>query len=151
MFPENYPTLLKTVSYDIKENYGIYARWNTHTKTTKDNPYFVQNMLKAYLFNTSFKDRQTIPVEVFDLIKYIADCFQVKWTEDEFVIKPKSKEVNGKYKRVLSENKFYELAAKATITEKKHANRFLKDCLTYLKNEYNNIVLKSFQNSLKNS
>ena len=46
MFPETYPEVLKKVSYDINENIGILNNWNKFCKTSKENQYFVNTVLK---------------------------------------------------------------------------------------------------------
>lgn len=139
MWPDTYPTVLYKVSYNFNENIGILNNWNKYCNTNKDNPYFVFQALKNEVYRKIFFDKQTIPIEVYELVKYISSCLSVKWTEDEFIIKFKKEEVDGKFKSKFKEEDYYNLTKKALMT-KKDANKFLKFCIEYLKQFYNNIV-----------
>ena len=141
MFPETYPEVLKNVSFNINENIGILNNWNKFCKTSKENQYFVNTVLKNYVNKTYFPDNQILPKSVLDLVKYISSCVTVKWTEDEFVIKfKKVKDENGKFKDKFNSIEYYELAEKASL-DKKKANQFLKWSIEYLKKFYNDIVI----------
>ena len=143
MFSETYPEVLKKVSYDINDNIGILNTWNKFCKTSKENQYFVNTVLKNYVNKTYFPDDQILPKSVLDLVKYISSCITVKWTEDEFVIKfKKIKDENGKFKDKFNSIEYYELAEKASL-DKKKANQFLKWSIEYLKKFYNDIVITS--------
>lgn len=141
MFPETYPEVLKNVSFNINENIGILNNWNKFCKTSKENQYFVNTVLKNYVNKTYFPDDQILPKSVLDLVKYISSCITVKWTEDEFVIKfKKIKDENGKFKDKFNSIDYYILAEKASL-DKKKANQFLKWSIEYLKKFYNDIVI----------
>lgn len=141
MFPETYPEVLKKVSFNINENIGILNNWNKFCKTSKENQYFVNTVLKNYVNKTYFPDDQILPKSVLDLVKYISSCITVKWTEDEFVIKfKKIKDENGKFKDKFNSIDYYILAEKASL-DKKKANQFLKWSIEYLKKFYNDIVI----------
>ena len=141
MFPETYPEVLKTVSFNINENIGILNNWNKYCKTSKENQYFVYTVLKNYVNKTYFPDDQILPTSVLNLVKYISSCITVKWTEDEFVIKfKKIKDENGKFKDKFHSIDYYILAEKASL-DKKKANQFLKWSIEYLKKFYNDIVI----------
>ena len=141
MFPETYPEVLKTVSFNINENIGILNKWNKYCKTSKENTYFVYTVLKNYVNKTYFPDDQILPTSVLNLVKYISSCITVKWTEDEFVIKfKKIKDENGKFKDKFNSIEYYNLAEKASL-DKKKANQFLKWSIEYLKKFYNDIVI----------
>ena len=143
MFPETYPEVLKKVSFNINENIGILNNWNKFCKTSKENQYFVNTVLKNSVNKTYFPDNQILPKSVLDLVKYISSCVTVKWTEDEFVIKfKKVKDENGKFKDKFNSIEYYELAEKASL-DKKKANQFLKWSIEYLKKFYNDIVITS--------
>ena len=146
MFPETYPEVLKKVSFNINENIGILNNWNKYCKTSKENQYFVNTVLKNYVNKTYFPDNQILPKSVLYLIKYISSCVTVKWTEDEFVIKfKKIKDENGKFKDKFNSIEYYILAEKASL-DKKKANQFLKWSIEYLKKFYNDIVIASNKN-----
>lgn len=145
MWPDTYPTVLRKVSYNFNENIGIFNNWNKYCNTCKENPYFVFYVLKDKIYHEYFFDTQTIPVEVYELIKYISSCLSVKWTDDEFIIKLKTKEEDGKFKPIFKEEDFYALTKKVMM-KKKDANKFLKWCIEYLKKFYNNIVMKFNEN-----
>ena len=141
MFPETYPEVLKTVSFNINENIGILNKWNKFCKTSKENQYFVYTVLKNSVNKTYFPDDQILPTSVLNLVKYISSCITVKWTEDEFVIKfKKIKDENGKFKDKFNSIEYYNLAEKASL-DKKKANQFLKWSIEYLKKFYNDIVI----------
>ena len=141
MFPETYPEVLKTVSFNINENIGILNKWNKYCKTSKENTYFVYTVLKNYVNKTYFPDDQILPTSVLNLVKYISSCITVKWTEDEFVIKfKKVKDENGKFKDKFNSIEYYNLAEKASL-DKKKSNQFLKWSIEYLKKYYNDIVI----------
>ena len=141
MFPETYPEVLKNVSFNINENIGILNNWNKYCKTSKENQYFVNTVLKNSVNKTYFPDNQILPTSVLDLVKYISSCVTVKWTEDEFVIKfKKIKDENGKFKDKFNSIDYYILAEKASL-DKKKANQFLKWSIEYLKKFYNDIVI----------
>ena len=143
MFPETYPEVLKKVSFNINENIGILNNWNKFCKTSKENQYFVNTVLKISVNKTYFPDNQILPKSVLDLVKYISSCVTVKWTEDEFVIKfKKIKDENGKFKDKFNSIEYYNLAEKASL-DKKKANQFLKWSIEYLKKFYNDIVITS--------
>ena len=143
MFPETYPEVLKKVSFNINENIGILSNWNKFCKTSKENLYFVNTVLKNSVNKTYFPDNQILPKSVLDLVKYISSCVTVKWTEDEFVIKfKKIKDENGKFKDKFNSIEYYNLAEKASL-DKKKANQFLKWSIEYLKKFYNDIVITS--------
>ena len=143
MFPETYPEVLKKVSFNINENIGILNNWNKFCKTSKENQYFVNTVLKISVNKTYFPDNQILPKSVLDLVKYISSCVTVKWTEDEFVIKfKKIKDENGKFKDKFNSIEYYNLAEKASL-DKKKANQFLKWSIEYLKKFYNDIVMTS--------
>lgn len=150
MWPDTYPVALYKVSYNFNENIGILNNWNKHTDTCKENPYFVFQALKNEVYHKYFFDTQTIPREVYELIKYISSCLSVKWTEDEFIVKFKKEEVDGKFKPIFKEDDFYKLTEKAMMT-KKDANKFLKWCIEYLKKFYNNVVMMFNKNKFKNN
>ena len=142
MFPDTYPEVLKKVSFDINDNIGILNNWNKYCKTSKENQYFVNTVLKNSVNKTYFPDDQTLPKSVLDLVKYISSCVTVKWTTDEFVIKfKKVKDENGKFKDKFNSIEYYELAEKASL-DKKKANQFLKWSIEYLKKFYNDIVIR---------
>ena len=143
MFPETYPEVLKKVSFNINDNIGILNNWNKYCKTSKENQYFVNTVLKNSVNKTYFPDDQILPKSVLNLVKYISSCVTVKWTEDEFVIKfKKIKDENGKFKDKFNSIEYYELAEKASL-DKKKANQFLKWSIEYLKKFYNDIVITS--------
>ena len=143
MFPETYPEVLKKVSFNINENIGILNNWNKYCKTSKENQYFVNTVLKNYVNKTYFPDDQILPTSVLNLVKYLSSCVTVKWTEDEFVIKfKKIKDENEKFKDKFNSIEYYELAEKASL-DKKKANQFLKWSIEYLKKFYNDIVITS--------
>jgi hypothetical protein len=140
MWPDTYPVALYKVSYNFEENIGILNNWNKHTDTCKENPYFVFQALKNEVYRKYFFDKQTIPCEVYELVKYISSCLSVKWTDDEFIVKFKKENVDGKFKIKFKEDDFYKLTEKAMM-KKKDAKKFLKWCVEYLKRFYNNIVI----------
>lgn len=140
MWPDTYPTALYKVSYNFEENIGILNNWNKHCGTCKENPYFIFQALKNEVYRKYFFDKQAIPVEVYELVKYISSCLSVKWTDDEFVVKLKKIEIDGKFKEKFKEEDFYKLTEKAMM-KKKDANKFLKWCIEYLKKFYNNVVM----------
>ena len=141
MFPETYPEVLKKVSFNINDNIGILNNWNKFCKTSKENQYFVNTILKKAVNKTYFPDNQILPTSVLNLVKYISSCITVKWTEDEFVIKfKKVKDENGKFKDKFNSIEYYNLAEKASL-DKKKANQFLKWSIEYLKKFYNDIVI----------
>lgn len=140
MWPDTYPTALYKVSYNFNENIGILNSWNKYCDTSKDNPYFVFQALKNEVCRKCSFDKQAIPKKAYDLVKYISSCLSVKWTEDEFIVKFKKENVDGKFKTKFNSEKYYELTEKFMM-KKKEANKFLKWCIEYLKTFYNNIVI----------
>lgn len=148
MFPDTYPTTLKAVSYIFEENIGILNNWNKHCKTCKENHYFVIQCLKQWVWKTYFSDSQMIPIQVWNMIKYICECISVKWTEDEFVVKFKKEKDGDKFKVKFKEEEYYKLAEKALIS-KKDSLKFLKAILEYLKKFYNNEVIIYNKNKFK--
>lgn len=141
-FPTNYPKCLEAVSWNFNDKFGILPRWNKYTNTIKNNPYFVENKIKNYILTYYLKDAQTIPKTILKIINYIADCFSVKWTDDEFIISVKKEEVDGKYVEKFKKEDFHKLTDQALITHNE-ANEFLKKCLNFIKNDYNKIIAKS--------
>lgn len=150
MFPNNYPKCLVAVSWSISNKddvlFGINARYNKFCKNASaDNPYFIQNMLKNHVLLTMLKDSQTIPKPVLKLIKYIVDTITIRWSDDEFIINLKKTKENDKYIQKFNEAEYLKIAQQCQISSS-NANKFRAHCLEYLRNEYNKIILKNFQN-----
>lgn len=143
-FPEEYPTLLRPVSWNINEQYGIFQKWNSHCKTDKNNPYFFQNMLTEYVRFKYFNG--VINPKVIEIIKYICNSITIKWTDEEFIITMKKiKDKNEKFINKFNGDEYFKLTDEALIT-RNQGKIFLKDCLNYLKDDYNKIVINCNNN-----
>lgn len=145
MFTEEYPTVLKAVSWEFNDQVGILAKWNGYCKTTKDNPYFTKNELTRYIETHYLKEREILLPPIEFLIDYITETFSVKYIADaqEFKIYPKKvKAENGKFKAKFDRGRFEALCKTAMISTK-DGEKFLKDCLSHLQNFYNKILLKA--------
>lgn len=147
-FPENYPKCLEAVSWNFEDKFGILARWNKYTNTIKDNLEFVENKLIYYVQTKYLIDSKTIPKQILNLIKYIADTFSIKWTDDEFIVWPKKEKVDGKFVGKFKREEFYKLADEALISHE-NADKFLKNCLNFVVKDYNKTIMKNFQNMNK--
>lgn len=154
MFPENYPKCLEAVSWAIEINgemcYGINARYNKFCKNaTYDNPYFFENMIKNHVLLQMFKDAQTIPQPVIKLIKYISDSITVRWTDDEFIVKDKKIQEDGKFVPKFKNSEFEKLA-KACEISLLDAMKFQEYCIEYITKKYNKIIQDNYKNKQKN-
>lgn len=148
MLPDIYPTALKKVTWEFNDQLGIFAKWNSHCETIKDNPYFVRNALKNYVQQRYIGIGEVMPPQVFKLLVYISETVTVKFDRDEdvFKIMPKKIKVDDKFKQKFNKDEWEKLCKDACITTK-DGEKFLKDCLKYLPKFYNDILIKFNKNN----
>lgn len=148
-YPEEYPIILQLVSWTMNDVHGIYARWNKYCNAGKKNPYFFQNLLTSYVSREYFK-MGNVPKEVFNLIRYICDCITIKYNEQqqEFTVSLKKIKQNQKMINKFNEEDFKKHYQDAMLT-KDQAKQFIKNCILFLKNEYNRLLKNCAKNKQK--